>query len=381
MLFSIITVTYNAEETIEKTIQSVVNQKNVCIEYIIIDGGSTDRTKEIVERYKNSISVFLSEQDEGIYDAMNKGIDIAKGDIIAFMNSGDWYEENILEKIEKFFCSKASADVVYGRVKKMCNNVQKGYVGLEKVENPDDLHIGNIYCHQGLFIKKNLFQIIGKYNTKYKILADYDWNLRAYNLGYQFVQSDLDVAYYLDGGISTTSLLSPIEYYDISVKNLNGRKEYLDEIERMYKIRQENSGIRLLMEKEMIFEKYLPINKEIVVWGVGYNGFLCKQIYEKAGYIISDYIDSSKQGCVIGGITVKSFEHFKKRNNDETTFIITPRRFDIEIKDELIKNGIKKNRIIMFCEFLNEAGDYYLNYIHQNKASLVDESLTYILDK
>ena len=96
-LISIITVCYNAEGTIEQTIRSVLNQTYKNIEYIIIDGFSTDNTLNIIERYKDSIAMVVSERDQGIYDAMNKGLSLAKGCFIGFLNADDWYDENALE--------------------------------------------------------------------------------------------------------------------------------------------------------------------------------------------------------------------------------------------------------------------------------------------
>ena len=98
MKLSVITVVYNGEKTIERTIKSVIEQKNTDIEYIIIDGSSTDKTMECVKKYTSHIAKIVSEPDRGIYDAMNKGSRLATGDIIAFLNSDDWYEKNIDRK-------------------------------------------------------------------------------------------------------------------------------------------------------------------------------------------------------------------------------------------------------------------------------------------
>src|SRR6187402_2271204 len=98
-LISIVTVVYNAKETIERTIKSVISQSYKNIEYIVIDGGSTDGTLDIINKYKSDISKLVSEKDKGIADAMNKGIGYAKGELIGLINADDWYEEGALEKV------------------------------------------------------------------------------------------------------------------------------------------------------------------------------------------------------------------------------------------------------------------------------------------
>ena len=99
MLISIITVCLNAVETIETTIRSVLQQTYKNVEYIVIDGGSTDGTLQIIEKYRNDISILISEKDEGIYDAMNKGIELARGDYIGIINADDWYEKDAVEHV------------------------------------------------------------------------------------------------------------------------------------------------------------------------------------------------------------------------------------------------------------------------------------------
>ena len=105
-LLSIITVVKNAETTIERCIKSVLNQNYKKIQYIIIDGNSKDQTKKIIEQYKNRISLIISEDDNGIWDAINKGIKLAKGEIIGFLNADDFYYENSLEIVNKYFNDK-----------------------------------------------------------------------------------------------------------------------------------------------------------------------------------------------------------------------------------------------------------------------------------
>lgn len=159
-LISIITVVKNGETTIEKCIKSVLNQNYKNIQYIIIDGNSKDETKKIIEQYKNRISLIISENDRGIWDAMNKGIKLAKGEIIGFLNADDFYYENSLEIVNKYFQNR-DIDFLFGTVKKY--KLMHGY-------NPSIIKwsFGFYTSHSvGFFIKTEKHKTIGFYNLKY----------------------------------------------------------------------------------------------------------------------------------------------------------------------------------------------------------------------
>ncbi len=164
---SIITVVKNSSSTIEKTIKSVLTQEYKNLEYIIIDGGSTDGTLEIIQKYKENISLFLSEEDNGIWDAMNKGINLARGNIIGFLNSGDIYYQNTLLNVDKYF-SKKHIDFIFGAVEKY--KLMHGY-------SPWKINwsFGFYTSHSvGFFIKTHKHKEVGLYNTKY-LSADLDF--------------------------------------------------------------------------------------------------------------------------------------------------------------------------------------------------------------
>ena len=166
-LISIITVVKNAETTIEKCIKSVLNQNYKNIQYIIIDGNSTDNTKKIIDKYKNKISLIISENDNGIWDAMNKGIKLAKGEIIGFLNADDFYYENSLKIVNKYFNDK-NIDFLFGTVRKY--KLMYGY-------NPSIIKwsFGFYTSHSvGFFIKTKKHKEVGLYNTKY-LSADLDF--------------------------------------------------------------------------------------------------------------------------------------------------------------------------------------------------------------
>ena len=166
-LISIITVVKNAENTIEKCIKSVLNQNYKNIQYIIIDGNSTDNTKKIIDKYKNKVSLIISEDDNGIWDAMNKGIKLAEGEILGFISADDIYYENSLKIVNKYFVEE-NIDFLFGTVKKY--KLMHGY-------NPSVIKwsFGFYTSHSvGFFIKTQKHKDVGFYNTKY-LSADLDF--------------------------------------------------------------------------------------------------------------------------------------------------------------------------------------------------------------
>jgi glycosyltransferase involved in cell wall biosynthesis len=201
-LISIITVVRNGVSTLEQTILSVINQTYKNIEYIIIDGGSTDGTVDIIKKYENHLACWVSEPDKGIYDAMNKGIDKATGEWINFMNSGDWfYSKSVLTDI---FNNKETvhSDVIYG-------SYYSNIYGKSKITHIKHSKINNIkkkmpFCHQTAFTKSN---IITYFDTRLKISADYDFFYKLYNNGYQFEETDIDVAFYDGNGSSFNNFM------------------------------------------------------------------------------------------------------------------------------------------------------------------------------
>lgn len=204
MKVSIITVCKNAQDTIEKTIKSVIDQDYRDIEYIIIDGKSTDKTLDILLKYKDKIDIIISEPDEGIYSAMNKGIEKSSGDIIYFLNSGDLlFNTVIISSVVKLF-KKRDPDILYGDILLYNKNNPKELT-LVKHKNVDRFYLARdgIY-HQAMFVKKNLFKKYGNFNIQFKLQADYDWTLRVL-IKNKAIASRIDktIAQYLQNGASS----------------------------------------------------------------------------------------------------------------------------------------------------------------------------------
>ena len=167
---TIITVVKNSEQTIERCIKSVINQNYDKIEYIVIDGGSKDKTLNILNKYKKKIHRLVVEEDNGIWDAMNKGLNLAKGDIIGFLNSDDYYYENSLKIVNDYF-NQNNIDFLFGTVEKY--KLMHGF-------NPNIIRwsFGFYTSHSiGFFIKNKKHREVGYYNTNF-LSADLDFFYR-----------------------------------------------------------------------------------------------------------------------------------------------------------------------------------------------------------
>ena len=200
---SIVTVCYNAASVLEGTIKSVISQTCDDYEYIVIDGASKDDTLNIIEEYSEHISKWITEVDKGIYDAMNKGIELAKGRYIWFLNAGDRaYDDRVVERLKS---RAADIDVLYGEV--MIVDEARKHLGTRSeitVHNlPDqlkknDMRRGMIVCHQGFIPKLAIIQPFINKNLS----ADIDWVIRILNQSRTVLKTDFIIAEYLAGGVS-----------------------------------------------------------------------------------------------------------------------------------------------------------------------------------
>lgn len=190
MKVSLITVSYNSSKTIEDTIRSVVNQTYPNIEYIIVDGASKDDTLKIIEKYKDGVSQVISEPDKGIYDAMNKGVQLASGDIVGILNSDDFYaHDKVIENIVDIFQSGAEgvyADLVYVDPDNTDKVTRKWVSGDYK---KGSFKKGWMPPHPTFFVKNEVYKKFGGYSLELRSAADYEFMLRVIhkeeiNLGY-----------------------------------------------------------------------------------------------------------------------------------------------------------------------------------------------------
>ena len=218
---SIITVNLNNAAGLRKTIESVISQTFTDYEYLIIDGGSTDGSLDIIKEFADRMSYWVSEPDGGIYNAMNKGIAWATGDWIIFMNSGDVFRN--IEVLENVFNRniEAKTQILYG------NTLVKG---LNKLVEPPakitkDFFLTGTICHQSLFARRDLFDRIGNFNYTYKIISDKEWLLHVYISKNHFTYLNLDISIWDPIGFSSKN-------HDLFYKELKTlEKQYFSSFE------------------------------------------------------------------------------------------------------------------------------------------------------
>ena len=214
MKVTVVTAVLNDAGHIEQTILSVISQTDIEIEYIIVDGGSKDGTLELIGKYKDKISLLISEPDRGVYDAMNKGIKYSTGDFVYFLNSGDvLLNPSILSKIKLEELKERNA-IIYG-------NVVVAYGNIEALEKPRPFFNSKMkfkgigICHQSMFFPGELIRN-EKYDLSYKIAADYDLVYRLWRKGTEFLYRDITIAKY-DWGRGLSS--NPYKLLDVYREN------------------------------------------------------------------------------------------------------------------------------------------------------------------
>ena len=204
--FSIITVTYNAEKVLEDTIQSVIFQTYRNVEYIIVDGASKDHTLEIVHKYRNRINKVISEPDKGLYDAMNKGIQLATGDYLCFLNAGDkFHDSETLQKIVHTLKGQELPDVIYGETAIV--DEEGHFLHMRRLSAPAHLNWksfkqGMLVCHQAFFANREL-AINHLYDLQYRFSADFDWCIRIMKKAKCLHNTRLTLIDYLNEGMTT----------------------------------------------------------------------------------------------------------------------------------------------------------------------------------
>ena len=202
MKLSVITINYNNCDGLRKTIESVVNQTCRDFEYIIIDGGSTDGSVDVIKQYADKIDYWVSEPDKGIYNAMNKGIAVAHGEYLNFMNSGDCFYD--CSSIAEFLNLQANEDIVFGNMVDSYTGKQMGCISSDNITAADFLNAS--LPHQASFIRRILFEKYGLYDEKYKIASD--WKFFLYVIVFMNVSLrhiDKNFATFENSGISTSN--------------------------------------------------------------------------------------------------------------------------------------------------------------------------------
>ena len=337
-IISIITVSYNSKDTIEKSIKSVVMQSYKYIEYIIIDGASNDGTVDIIKKYDSYISKWISEPDTGIYHAMNKGIDMATGDLIGFLSSNDWYAEGAIESVAKKY-SEDNSDVIYGDIVVIDGDIiiSKNYKNVDLSEFAYIMPI----IHPGLFVKRDI-QSKYRFDQSYRSSADAKFFMQVYKAGYKFEYVEKKIAFYNLGGISSNYCVEPSETLR-AAKEVNG--------EMFYSVKNKAFshyylGIFRGLMKEPKFVKYASkkigekYKNKFIVFGAGEKcAITCKWLQSLECNIIG-IVDSDKIkiGKSINGIAVRCVDELQ--NATDCVVIISSTKYSDEMRksaQQLIK--------------------------------------------
>lgn len=218
-LISIITVTYNAGQWLERTIQSVLNQSYAGIQYIIIDGKSTDTTVDIIKKHESRIHYWKSEPDTGLYDAMNKGLAAAGGDYVLFLNAGDLlYSNTVVGQVVELI-QNINPDIIYGETEIINSNTDR--IGMRRLRAPEKLtwksfRMGMLVSHQSFFVKRS---VAPEYDLQYKLVADFDWCIRCLKQAEIIYNSHQIISKFMDEGLSSRNRKASLkERYEIMSK-------------------------------------------------------------------------------------------------------------------------------------------------------------------
>ncbi len=214
--FSIITITFNAGKTLQPTIDSIKEQSYHNIEYIIIDGASTDDTLDIIKRNEKEITNYISEKDKGLYDAMNKGLKAATGDYVLFLNAGDSLHSpftlrNIVSEIKEravksdVYDPSLLPDIIYGDTAIV--NSDRKFLGMRRLKPPKKLTWksfiwGMLVCHQSFIVKRSIAPL---YDMSYRFSSDFDWCIRCMKGSSNIFNSELTISDYLNEGLTTNN--------------------------------------------------------------------------------------------------------------------------------------------------------------------------------
>ena len=202
--FSVITVTYNAEKVLEDTLQSVISQTYRHVEYIIVDGASKDGTIKIIDKYRERIHTVVSEPDKGLYDAMNKGIALATGNYLCFLNAGDsFHEDDTLQQMVHSIKGNELPDILYGETAIV--DQQSHFLRMRRLSAPEVLSWksfkqGMLVCHQAFFAKRDLVE---PYDLNYRFSSDFDWCIRVMKKAHTLHNTHLTIIDYLEEGLTT----------------------------------------------------------------------------------------------------------------------------------------------------------------------------------
>lgn len=376
MKISVITVCLNSVRTIERTIRSVQNQRYDDLEYIIIDGGSTDGTVEVIKQYEEFVSYWISEEDDGLYDAMNKGIAKATGEVIAFLNSDDWYKENALAKVGSYY-EKYNPMILTGRV----NTLQKGkwekYINIWESDK-ENIRMAMIYQQPATFTRREVFDRLGGFNTSYKIGGDFEWILRVYDSGIEIMCVEDVFTNFSPMGVSSTKAEQTVrEARKIALDALERCEKYdnrqksawREKINSLYDEQQAMADIKMSIRNQRLVDysklkasmlEYFA-EKSYVVWGTGIIGEDMYRLLMQLGRDVEFFVDrkADSDAMTFHGRNVLS----PRKLTQHDKIIVASRDYEDEIADELNAMGFQKDKnYILYSNILSKLTEKYMEY-------------------
>jgi acetyltransferase-like isoleucine patch superfamily enzyme len=261
MKLSIVTITYNCISTIENTLKSLVTQKYKDFEYIIIDGGSNDGTLDVINKYSAIISKILSEPDDGIYDAINKGINVASGELIGLLHSGDTYSKDTLLIVNEYHKLNKNR-IIYGDTF-FINDVNELIGSQHGRFETQSLNSGFGFMHPSTFVPKNIYKLVGSYDTNYKYAGDVDFFIRAYKKGINFSHSPHKVYMKSDGTSERNFKAAKLDYFRV-LKAHNMISEF-NLIKTKFRFILKYYLLKKYIQREQVY-KFKLQSKYFLVW-------------------------------------------------------------------------------------------------------------------
>ncbi len=361
---SIITACYNSEKYIEDAIQSVLGQTYPHIEYLIIDGASSDGTMEIINKYKSRISLVVSEPDKGVYDAFNKGIQRATGELVYFLNSDDYlYENDTVERMVSVFQERDDLNAVYGNILLKDDAVSVDQVYGRSFEREDFIR-GYMPPHQSLFVRKAMFEKYGGFNLKYRSSGDFDFISKLYlNEGTRMLYLNQIVAVFRRGGLSTNyrSRIIGLRETEQLIERHFGQKADLSSTEI-----QNNALYRCWLESWVLRGRGITAAlkndgiSNVVIFGTMKTACYLHQDLIKEGFHVKAFIDNNPhmQGKAIEGVRIVPSE-WLHNNQDKVDAIIVSleNANDARVIEELKQAFGSGMRVVSWKELIEHQGE------------------------
>ena len=323
---SIITVVLNGAKTIEQTILSVIGQGYPDLEYIVIDGGSTDNTMDVVEKYRDRIDVIVSEPDNGLYDAMNKGIRLSSGDIIGIVNSDDWYEDYAMDIVAHAFEHNRNIDVVFGDVNIVAPG-KEAYV----YSPPEFKTLWRLMPvnHPACFIKRKIYEKYGLYDDSFRIQADCELMMRLWQSKAKFGRIGTVLTNFRTGGISSKISENAVESERLVEMYFNSR-----------------------LFVESCLDSVLDRNTPLYLWGAGRWGRFLARHFTEEGISICGIFDTDVKKWGDEYYSVSILPPHKAGECDQQ-IIVAINRDDVDISDYIDSKKIR-NCTIVHIKYLFE---------------------------